>query len=171
LEGHCCVVYDVVWSSDGQLLLSVSEDGTVNIWNPLRQELISSYLNKSNGYTAVWSPDATSLLGTDAASRIYIFATDSGEPVRTLEGHANAPRGLSWKPDGRLVASGGDDHSVKLWDPTPGGCLATFFVDAMPLSLAFAPQSNCLAACDSGGNVHVFEIGNEIMNGRPASDV
>jgi len=35
---------------------------------------------------------------------------------RTLTAHAGAVNGLSWSPDGRLLASGGGDGKVKIWD-------------------------------------------------------
>ncbi len=37
-----------------------------------------------------------------------------------LTGHAQWVRCVAWSPDGKAVASGGDDSRIFLWDPAAG---------------------------------------------------
>ena len=72
-----------------------------------------------------------------------------------LKKHRDVVRALSFSPDGRTLASGGDDRNLILWELRSGKATLTFKTsDTTITSLAFSPDGQLLAS--GGGNESVY---------------
>lgn len=60
------------------------------------------------------------LFSIAADATIRIWGTASGKCLNILEGHLAGISTLAWSPDGKTVASGSDDKSIRLWDVASG---------------------------------------------------
>ncbi|EHK16208.1 uncharacterized protein TRIVIDRAFT_132466, partial [Trichoderma virens Gv29-8] len=63
----------------------------------------------------------------------WITRTPNSEPqwslcLQTLEGHSNRVACVAFSPQG-ILASGGHDGMVLVWDPSSGNCLQSFHID------------------------------------------
>ena len=80
----------------------------------------------------------------------------AGAETTRLEGHSGWVAALCMLPDGRL-ASGSDDHTIRLWDVTAGAETARLETDA-PITYIAALPSGRLGACDAIRRLHWLEI-------------
>lgn len=108
-----------------------------------------------------WSPDGA-LLASAEDPRISIWEAVSGKKTATLEGHSDAVFNVFFSPDGRLLASGGNDGDIRLWRCDTWSCsatIATGFVTGFNTAMAWHPEAPLLAAsCEGGHAIYLFRI-------------
>ena len=83
-------------------------------------------------------------------------------PVRTvLTGHTDYVDAVVFGPDGRILATGGFDGVVRLWDVATrkqvGDPLASHAIPVM--SAAFSPDGRILAVGGGDGKVRLWDVG------------
>ena len=61
--------------------------------------------------------------------------------------------------DGRLIVSGSDDKTVKLWDKQSKDCIHTFYEHGGFVNdVAFHPSGTCIAAASTDSTVKVWDV-------------
>ncbi len=91
--------------------------------------------------------------GQSSSAPVILWETESGKRLRILEGHDDEVKDVAFSPDGKMLASGGMDNRVCVWDPANGELLLTLEGikeeaegSNLILSLAFSPDGKTLAA-------------------------
>jgi len=77
----------------------------------------------------------------------------------TLRGHTEEIRQIAWSPDGRLLASGSNDQTVRLWDVATGQALHTLTGHTDPVgSVAWSSDGRLLASSSGDQTVRLWDV-------------
>lgn len=89
---------------------------------------------------------------------------------QTLKRHTGSVNSVAFSPDGRLLASGSDDNTVKLWEVNTGQVYLTMRGHSNSvISVAFSPDNQLLASGSIDSTVIIWEVKigqvQQILNG------
>jgi WD40 repeat protein/DNA-binding SARP family transcriptional activator len=130
LQGHTDDVYEIAFSPDGRLLASGSGDQTIRLWDVVK----------------------ATILANDAE-------LDPDRCLKTLRGHTDRIRSVCFSPDSRLLASGSEDQTVRLWDILTGQHLSTLQGHTGQVwTVSFSPDGRLLASGSDDGSVRLWNI-------------
>ena len=178
--GHTREVLSVDFSPNGDLLLTSGRDKKAVVWN-IENGLARTELQ---GHTYwVWaarfSSDGRKLVtaGQDGIANIWVDQTAPNKPgwsggVRKLppfSGHDGPIYSADFSPDGKFVATGGDDRRVLVWKPEE---LKPFNYENIETNLSVVPKVEYIALNGHKASVRsvtFFTRGSISPNGGDAS--
>src|SRR5690242_3280106 len=115
LTGHTNWGYCLAFAPDGKTLASAGWDQVIRLWN-VNSGTESATLrgHQSEIYCLAFSPDGERLAAGSATGDDPLRVWDLAKGTYTvLHGHGNVVHGVDWSGDGRLLASGGYDRTVR----------------------------------------------------------
>jgi WD40 repeat protein/serine/threonine protein kinase len=162
LKGHENPVFSIDFSTDGKRMASRAYE--VKLWDTATWTELMSLSDRETDdphLTGIeswvtFSPDGRQIASAGGwDGQIKIWNAVTGQRTLSIKGHDYWAHCVSFSPDGRLLASGGDNH-VKLWDTQTGSNVMTLRGHEAPVySISFSPDGKCLA---SGGYDNMIKI-------------
>ncbi|XP_069718507.1 cell division cycle protein 20 homolog [Phaenicophaeus curvirostris] len=114
-------VSSVSWGNGGSCLAVGLSNGEVQLWDVERRKRVRT-LSSHMSHVGCLSWNSYILSSGACSGRIqHHDVRVIQHQVATLAGHMQEVCGLKWSPNGRFLASGGDDHRVNIWPSSEGG--------------------------------------------------
>ena len=118
----------------------------------------------------IQSPDLEKIhvnaVDTDGNFRQTSFNLVSNSPYHysSLQGHTRGVFSVLFSPDGKVVASGANDNTIRLWNVATGEALNTLSHPGAVNSMSFSPDGTTVASGADDNNVHLWDVatGNRI---------
>lgn len=167
--------YAMAFGPDGKTLAVVSgnlgdqpADQTVRLWNVASHDEIGPPLtNTSSGaaLSVAFSPDGRTL-ATGADNKIVLW--DIATHRQTGDSLTGGSQ-LMFSPDGTMLATDGDDHTVRLWDMAThqqiGDTLAGH--TGRITSIAFSRDGKALATSSADRSARIWDVATHRQTGAP----
>lgn len=126
-------------------------NGSIEIWDVQKQSKARTYSNHATRVGALgWN---SYLLTSGSRDRIiYHHDVRSASPYcLQMKGHRQEVCGLEWSPDGKFLASGGNDNQLLIWDRNSERPLWTYDDhQAAVKAIAWSPHQRGLLASGGG---------------------
>ncbi len=171
--GHTKTIHKLEFSPEGKVVASSSADGTIRLWNAGDGSLIRALPDHSGEFDSVgglaFSPDGKILASAGGgAPTIRLWEVATGRLRRTVDddvvplGDFAGPRRgggerykpVAFSPDGKTLASGAEDGTIRLRDAGTDRLVLTLRdphnLEAV-IGLAFSPDGKRLASASFGG--------------------
>ncbi|MBD1924407.1 AAA-like domain-containing protein [Microcoleus sp. FACHB-831] len=171
-------VTSVSFSPDGKTLTTASYDfsrdksGTIKLWSFDGRELHTFTGDADRAYSVSFSPDGKTIAAV-VDDNIKLWSLDGkelqtftghsldGKELQTFTGHSSWVRSASFSPDGKTIASGSFDGTIKLWS-LDGRELHTFIEHSGGVtSVSFSPDGKTLASANLDDTIKLWNV-----NGR-----
>ncbi|KAL1881905.1 U3 snoRNP protein [Diaporthe australafricana] len=170
-QGHFDSMNSLVYSPDGQRIITTADDGKIKVWDIESGFCIVTFTEHTSGVTACEFTKKGNVLFTSSLDgSIRAWDLIRYRNFRTF----TAPTRLSWScmavdPSGEVVAAGSlDSFDIHIWSVQTGQLLDQLAGHEGPVSsLAFAPNGNTLISGSWDRTARIWSIFDRTQTSEP----
>eukprot|EP00879_Flechtneria_rotunda_P019276 GHRR01020243.1.p1 GENE.GHRR01020243.1~~GHRR01020243.1.p1 ORF type:complete len:421 (+),score=116.30 GHRR01020243.1:737-1999(+) len=153
------IAYSGRFRQDGKLLVAGGQNGVVQVFDANSRSVLRQLKGHQRPvHVTRFAPDKIHVLSGSDDVTLRWWDISVGKQLLRLTGHEDYVRAAAVSPaSGDTWASGGYDHTVKLWDVRSAGCSMALDHGAPVEDLAFFPSGGLLVTA-GGINLCVWDL-------------
>lgn len=164
LKEHNSRVTSLALCSDHVHALSSSRDRSVFVWDLRAEKHVSTNTQRMGGIHAIaLHPNMKNVVSVGQEKKVTFWELNKTDPVRMISpAHDGEACSVAISHSGQLVATGGTDDMVMLWDMSSGTLLAEGSGHSgSVVGLTFSPDDRQLISVGEDGNAMVWNVYSE----------
>lgn len=166
LQGHRDTINAVMAQGVDPQVVSASVDSTVRLWDLAAGKCMATLTNHKKGVRALAMHPVEFSFASASIDNVKTWAFPRGDFMRNLRGHTGLVNALAMNQDG-VLASGGDDGNIRLWDSPSAHCFQSTQVRVQPGSMENEAGIFAMAFDHSGSRLITCEADKTIKMWRP----
>ncbi|THU76138.1 WD40 repeat-like protein, partial [Dendrothele bispora CBS 962.96] len=165
-------VKSISFSSDGERIVSGSDDNTVRVWNARTGAPEGDpFQGHSDWVTSVaFSPDGERIVSGSGDNTVRVWNARTGAPEGDpFQGHSHSISSVAFSPDGERIVSGSYDKTVKIWNAKTGAPVGDPIQghSHWVTSVAYSPDGERIVSGSSDKTVRVWNAKTGAPEGDP----
>lgn len=127
------IITSLSW--EGNYLAVGNSSGNIQLWDTIKTKRLRTLNNSADRFSCLsWNQHVLS--GGCRDGKIYNNDVRiASSLISTFSGHSLEVCGLQWSPNGKMLASGGNDNTVNVWSATSLGEQSSESTSVTPLNL------------------------------------
>ncbi len=167
LEWHSKPINTIAISANGKYLLSGDDGGTVAVWNlTMSRQPIATYCNNNSILAVAASPNLSQIASGDKNRKLQLRRLDAIATLRelradgsSLDSHNGYVCAVKFSPDGQILASGGADRRIRLWNTDTGKIIYTFDGHLESITaIQFMPNGKILISTGADRTIRFWDL-------------
>lgn len=127
VRGHRRTVFSALFSPDGSMLLTASDDGTTQIRDPQTGRCMSTIMaHEGIVFVARFAPYSPEFVTAGADGVVCLWDIETSECVQEFRGHTGSVHCAAFSPSGLLLLTTSRDRTLRLWEKETGDCKRMF---------------------------------------------
>ncbi|KAJ5378859.1 hypothetical protein N7509_011978 [Penicillium cosmopolitanum] len=189
-QGHLDSMNSLVYSPDGQKIVTTADDGKVKVWDVKSGFCIVTFTEHTSGVSACQFAKKGSVLftapfahvilllavdpsgevvcaGSPDSFDIHVWSVQTGQLLDQLSGHEGPVSSLAFAGDGNHLVSGSWDRTVRIWSVF-GRAQTSEPLQLVSdvLSVSFRPDGKQVAASTLDGQLSFWNVTDAVQEGN-----